>query len=150
MQKAPLECKSRSAFLLYLILVNAQTILLSVKKMKTQSKSDYSDYSSMSAKSPSSKTFHLLYLDETMIAQKLFQERYRQAKLSFNIAVGLTGAISIFSILVALSVCTGNIPAATATTVMGLTSGVISRRLLDLSIDANRRLDETTREFLDE
>jgi hypothetical protein len=118
--------------------------------MKTQSKSDYSDYSSMSAKSPSSKTFHLLYLDETMIAQKLFQERYRQAKLSFNIAVGLTGAISIFSILVALSVCTGNVTAATATTVMGLTSGVISKRLLDLSIDANRRLDETTREFLDE
>lgn len=124
--------------------------LIKSNSMKITSKSDYSDYSSFPPKSPSSKTFQHLDVYETWITQKLFQERHRQAKLSFNVAVGLTGAITILSIAVAVSVCTGNIPAATATTFVGLTSGVTSKRLLDISDDANKRLDETAKEFLDE
>jgi|GEM_PF-3761752 len=119
--------------------------------MKPPQKSDYVDYNSNPGKPPVSKSFQPLHWNETRMAEKLFQERHRQAKLSFNIAIGLTGAISILSIAVAVSVCNGNVPTATATAAMGLTTaGIASKWLFDLSDNANRRLDETAREFLDE
>jgi hypothetical protein len=82
------------------------------------------------------------------IQEKWFVERHRQAKQSFNVAVGLTGAVGVLGIAVAISVCTGNLPAATATTVMGITSGVASKRLFKLSSEANERFDEIARELL--
>jgi hypothetical protein len=118
--------------------------------MRRTLKSDYSDYNSSTAKLPLGNTFEPLCLDKTLIANKQYQERYRQAKLGFNSAVSLTVATSILSIAVAVSVCMGNVPAATATAVMGITCGVNSKRLFDISNDANKRLDETAREFLDE
>jgi hypothetical protein len=84
------------------------------------------------------------------IAFHWFQERSRQAKLSFNVAVGLAGATAILSFTFAVSVCTGKISQATAAAGLGLTSGAVSVYCFKLSDDANKRLDEAAKELLDD
>jgi hypothetical protein len=84
------------------------------------------------------------------IASQWFRERSRQARLSFNVAVGLAGATTILSLTFAVSVCTGKISEATAAAGLGLTSGAVSAYCFKLSDDANKRLDATAKELLEE
>lgn len=84
------------------------------------------------------------------IALYWFQERSRQAKLSFNVATCLAGATAILSFTFAVTVCTGKISQATAAAGLGLTSGAVSAYCFKLSDDANKRLDEAARELLDD
>jgi hypothetical protein len=83
------------------------------------------------------------------ISRRWYQLRSHHANVSFNLAIGLTTATAIFSIVTAVSVCMGNIPAVVATTAVGLTTGVATTRLFKLSDDANKRLDATAKELLD-
>ncbi|MEH2423801.1 MAG: hypothetical protein V7K48_23705 [Nostoc sp.] len=76
-----------------------------------------------------------------------FKERSRQAKLSFNVAVGLAGTTAALSIALALSVAVGKISVAT---IAGLsTSGAVSAYCFKLSENANKQLDETVQKLLD-
>jgi hypothetical protein len=84
------------------------------------------------------------------IAIQWFQERRRQAKASFNATISLWTLTAAFSIGVAVSVCMGNMPAAVATTAVGLTTGAATTRLFKLSDDANKKLDATAKELLDD
>ncbi|NJL65333.1 MAG: hypothetical protein HC903_30595 [Methylacidiphilales bacterium] len=84
------------------------------------------------------------------IASQWFRERSRQAKLSFNVAVSLAGATTMLSLTFAVSVCMGKISEATAAAGLGLTSGAVSAYCFKLSDDANKRLDATAKELLEE
>jgi hypothetical protein len=84
------------------------------------------------------------------IAMHWFKERSRQAKISFNIAVGLAAATTVLSIATAISVCTGKISEATGAAGLGLTSGAVSAYCFKLSDDANKRLDAAAKELLDD
>jgi putative Mn2+ efflux pump MntP len=85
-----------------------------------------------------------------IIASHWYQERYRQAQLSFNVAVCLAGATTILSLVFAVSMCMSKISEATAAAGLGLTSGAISTYCFKLSDDANTRLDATAKELLEE
>ncbi|KAB8314146.1 hypothetical protein SD81_039810 [Tolypothrix campylonemoides VB511288] len=84
------------------------------------------------------------------IATQWYEERSRQASASFNLAIGLATATVIFGIATAVSVCMNNVSVAAATTAVGLTSGVASKRLFKLYDDTNTKLDDVAKELLDE
>ncbi|MBD2777136.1 TRADD-N-associated membrane domain-containing protein [Iningainema tapete] len=84
------------------------------------------------------------------IATQWYEERSRQARTSFNIAIALATATVIFGITAAVSVCTKNVPIATATAVVGLTSGVASKRLFQIYDNTNKKLDDVAKELLDD
>jgi predicted transcriptional regulator len=79
-----------------------------------------------------------------------FRERRRQAKISFNVAVSLAGIAALLSIVFASAVCMKKISEATAAAALGLTSGAVSAYCFKLSDDANKRLDATAKELLDD
>lgn len=82
-------------------------------------------------------------------SKQWFKERSRQAKLSFNIAVGLAGTTAALSIVLTLSVALGKLP---VTAIAGLGSifgaGAVSAYCLKLSQHANKQLDATAKELL--
>jgi len=84
------------------------------------------------------------------IAASWYRERSRQAKVSFNVAVGLAGITALLSVAFAVSVCMEKVSEATAAAGLGLTSGAVSMYCFKLSDDANKRLDATAKELLDE
>jgi multidrug resistance efflux pump len=84
------------------------------------------------------------------IAIQWFKERSRQAKLSFNVAISLAGATAILSILFAISVWTEKTSEATAAGGLGLVSSAVSAYCFKLADDANKRLDITAKDLLDE
>ncbi|MHC5762601.1 TRADD-N-associated membrane domain-containing protein [Nostoc sp.] len=80
-------------------------------------------------------------------SKQWFKERSRQAKLSFNVAVGLAGTTAALSIALALSVAVGKVSVAA---IAGLsTSGAVSAYCFKLSQNANKQLDETVKKLLD-
>lgn len=84
------------------------------------------------------------------ISLQWYQERSRQAKVSFNVAVGFAGTTAFLSIAFAASICMEKISEAAAAAGLGLTSGTVSAYCFKLSDDANKRLDATAKELLDE
>lgn len=82
------------------------------------------------------------------VSSRLHEERHRQTNATFNIAISLAATTAILSVVAATSVWMGNISAAAATTLGGLTSGFASTRLFKLSADANKRLDDLTKQLL--
>ncbi len=84
------------------------------------------------------------------ISLQWYLERSRQAKVSFNVAVGFAGTTALLSIAFAASVCMGKISEATAAAGLGLTSSAVSAYCFKLSDDANKRLDATAKELLDD
>ncbi|MBD2180150.1 hypothetical protein H6S82_05655 [Planktothrix sp. FACHB-1355] len=86
---------------------------------------------------------------ETNFDLYILQERLRQARLSFNLALGLIAistTISIFGIGLLLK---GQISQVTATTAGGLAANVVSVCVLKLTRDANDRLDKMAKELMD-
>jgi hypothetical protein len=87
--------------------------------------------------------------ERTQFASQWFEERRRQAKSSFNIAI-VSAALSVFGGLACVaSLYNGHIPEATATAIMSILSGGSSAHCFKLLDDANKRLDETAKELLD-
>ncbi|MDY7008682.1 MAG: hypothetical protein SWX82_33370 [Cyanobacteriota bacterium] len=82
--------------------------------------------------------------------QIVIQERLRQAKLSFNIAIVLT----VISVAIGLTgtglLLSGKTTEGTATTAGGLASQIVSISLLKMTKDTNERLDKIATEFQDE
>lgn len=75
------------------------------------------------------------------VVNSWYQERSRQAKASFNVAIGLAGTTAVLSIAFAISVVAGKTSEATAAAALGLTSGAVSAYCFKLSDDANKRYD---------
>jgi hypothetical protein len=83
-------------------------------------------------------------------AHLVIQERLRQARLSFNLTLKLT-IVSAFISLVGISLLfSGKVSEGTVTTTGGLTSNIVSIRLLKLTKEANDRLDQMAKDLKDE
>ncbi|OZH53557.1 hypothetical protein AFK68_16840 [Hydrocoleum sp. CS-953] len=82
--------------------------------------------------------------------QMFIKERLRQARLSFNTALGLTIISAIISVTGVGLLLSGKTSEGTATTAGGLASQIVSVSLLKMTQDSNERLDKIATEFLDE
>ncbi len=76
---------------------------------------------------------------------RIYQERLRQAQMSFNLAYGITAASAVVSFIGVLLLSSGNVSVGIPTTASGATSGTISAVWLKLAKDANDRLDKTAK-----
>jgi hypothetical protein len=74
-----------------------------------------------------------------------YQERLRQARVSFNLALIATAASAGISFTGVALLFTGNMPAGGTTTAGGITFSTVSARWLKLAKDANDRLDSAAR-----
>jgi hypothetical protein len=88
--------------------------------------------------------------DPKNISQHWYEERARETKASFNLAISLAAATAIFGLVAGGSLCTGNVSATAATTAATLVSGVASRRAFKLYEQASQSLDEAARTLLDD
>ncbi|MGB3508561.1 MAG: hypothetical protein WBA93_04850 [Microcoleaceae cyanobacterium] len=86
----------------------------------------------------------------TTMEQLVIKERLRQAKLSFNIALGLTIISAIISVAGVALLLSGKTSEGAATTAGGLSAKVVSVGLLKMTKDTNERLDKIATEFKDE
>ncbi len=82
--------------------------------------------------------------------QMVIKERLRQARLSFNIVLGLTIISAIISVIGIGFLLSGKTSEGTATTAGGLASKIVSISLLKITKDSNERLDKIATEFQDE
>ncbi len=83
-------------------------------------------------------------------SNSIHQERLRQARVSFNLAFGLTAASGLISFVGVLLLFSGSVSAGTVTTVGAITAGTVSASCLRLAKDANERLNETAKALKDE
>jgi|GEM_PF-3080274 len=74
------------------------------------------------------------------------QERLRQARLSFNVALAITTLSAAIGLTGIGLLLWGKVPEGVVTTTAGLTSNLVSRRCLRLTREANDRLDRITSE----
>lgn len=84
------------------------------------------------------------------ISENWYQERIRETKASFNLAIALAATTAIFGLVASVSLVAGNISATTATTAASLVSGVASRRSFKLYEKASQSLDEAARTLLED
>jgi hypothetical protein len=81
-----------------------------------------------------------------MISSKsIHQERLRQARVSFNLAFGLTAASALISFIGVILLFSGNVSIETVTAVGAVSAGTVSASCLRLAKDANNRLNETAK-----
>ncbi|NET56804.1 MAG: hypothetical protein F6K47_11755 [Symploca sp. SIO2E6] len=73
----------------------------------------------------------------------IYKERLRQAKASFNMAVGLTAISAIIGFTGALLIFSGNVSTGVAMTRVATTSGTVSVSWLKFAKNANDRLNKT-------
>ncbi|MEQ8462563.1 TRADD-N-associated membrane domain-containing protein [Coleofasciculus sp. E1-EBD-02] len=83
------------------------------------------------------------------ISRQWYQERAREAKASFNLAISLATATAVFGIIAAGSLCIGNVSATVATTAAGIVSGSVSGIAFKLYEKTSQSLDDAARELLD-
>jgi hypothetical protein len=84
------------------------------------------------------------------ISEDWYQERIRETKASFNLAISLAATTAIFGLGAGVSLVAGNVSVTTATTAASIVSGVASRRAFKLYEKASKSLDETARKLLDD
>jgi hypothetical protein len=90
-------------------------------------------------------------LDGTIISPNhIYNEWLRQARVSFNLAYGLTAVNAIIALFGVLLTFSGNVSASAATATGGLSSGAVSACWLKLCKDSNKRLEETAKFLEDE
>ncbi len=89
-------------------------------------------------------------LKDNDISQQWYQERAREIKTSFNLAIALAATTSIFGFVAAGSLFLGNVSATTATTAAGIISGVATRRTFKLYEQASQSFDEAVKVLLDD
>ncbi|MBW4565902.1 MAG: hypothetical protein KME32_33445 [Mojavia pulchra JT2-VF2] len=78
-------------------------------------------------------------------SNSIHQERLRQARVSFNLAFGLTAASGLISFVGVILLFSGNVSVGTVTAVGAVTAGTVSSSCLRLAKDANNRLNETAK-----
>lgn len=84
------------------------------------------------------------------ISKQWYQERDREVKTSFNLAIGLAVTTAVFSFVAAGSLFLGNVSATAATTAVGIVSGVATRRTFKLYEQASQSFDEAVKVLLDD
>jgi hypothetical protein len=85
------------------------------------------------------------------ISKQWYQERAREIKTSFNLAIALAATTAIFGFVAAGSLFLGNnVSATAATTAAGIVSGVATRRTFKLYEQASQSFDEAVKVLLDE
>jgi hypothetical protein len=88
--------------------------------------------------------------DYPEMERDVIQERLRQAKFSFNVTIGLkilNACIIFLSIVLLFS---GKVTEGSVATAGGLTSNIVSVRLLKFTKETNDRLDRLAKEFKDD
>jgi putative Mn2+ efflux pump MntP len=83
------------------------------------------------------------------IFKQWYQERARESKASFKLALGLATTTGIFGLVAGVSLCIGNVSATAATTAAGLVSGVASHRAFKLYEQVSQSLDDAAKTLLD-
>ncbi|WP_256091381.1 hypothetical protein [Nostoc sp. KVJ20] len=78
-------------------------------------------------------------------SNSIHQERLRQARVSFNLAFGLTAASGLISFVGVILLFSGNVSVGTVTAVGAVTAGTVSGSCLRLAKDANNRLNDTAK-----
>jgi hypothetical protein len=84
------------------------------------------------------------------ISKQWYQERARETKASFNLAIALAATTAAFGLVAAGSLFLGNVSATAATTAAGIVSGVTTRRTFKLYEQASQSLDEAVKVLLDD
>ncbi len=87
--------------------------------------------------------------NDNEIPKQWYQERARETKASFNLAIGLAATTAIFGLVAAGSLFLSNVSATAATTAAGIVSGVASRRAFKLYEQASQSFDEAAKVLLD-
>lgn len=93
-------------------------------------------------------TNHPEKLHRDDIFEQWYQERARQTKISFNLAIALGATTGVFGFVIAGSVFLGNVSATAATTAAGIVSGVATRRTFKLYEQASQSFDEAAKILL--
>jgi hypothetical protein len=78
--------------------------------------------------------------------QEVMEERLRQARLSFNLTLVLTAVSAAISVVGVGLLFAGKVPEGSVTTAGGLSSNLVSVRLLRLTKETNDRLDKMAHE----
>lgn len=78
---------------------------------------------------------------------QIYRERRRQARVSFDLALGITAASAFVSVVGAVQLLIGNIPEGSLTASSGVGASVLCFRFAK---DANDRLDKLAAELRDE
>ncbi len=78
--------------------------------------------------------------------REFMEERLRQARLSFNLTLGLTAVSAFISVVGVGLLFAGKVPEGSVTTAGGLSSNLVSVRLLRLTKETNDRLDKMAHE----
>jgi nitrate reductase gamma subunit len=81
---------------------------------------------------------------------QICQERIRQAKLAFNLSVAFVGTSAVIAIIGIVFLLAGRISQGAYAAIGGLASTAVGSRCVQLSREANDRLDRLTRESDDE
>jgi len=84
------------------------------------------------------------------ISKQWYQERARETKVSFNLAITLAATTAVFCFVAAGSLVLGKISTTAATTVAGIASGVAARRTFKLYEQASQSFDEAVKVLLDD
>jgi hypothetical protein len=84
------------------------------------------------------------------ISKQWYQERARETKASFNLAIGLAATTALFGFIAAGALFLGNVSATAATTAAGIVSGLATRRTFQLYEQASQRFDEAAKALLDD
>jgi len=90
-----------------------------------------------------------MYNDNDIFKQ-WYQERDRETKASFNLAITLAATTAVFGFVAAGSLFLGNISATAATTAAGIVSGVTTRRTFKLYEQTSKSLDEVVKVLLED
>lgn len=88
--------------------------------------------------------------DSSTMERDVITERLRQARLSFNLTIKLTIVSAFISLTGILLLFAGKVSEGTVTTAGGLTSNIVSVRLLKLTKESNDRLDRMAKDFNDD
>jgi len=89
-------------------------------------------------------------MDKQIQANSIYKEQLRQARLSFNLAFGLTAVSTIIGFAGVLLMFSGRVSAGVVTTAGAATSGTVSASWLKLTKETNDRLDDTAKFLEDE
>jgi hypothetical protein len=81
---------------------------------------------------------------------RIYQERIRQAKLGFNLSIIFVGASAVFTLIGVVFLLAGHISQGAHATLAGLTSTAVGGHCVQLSREANDRLDRLAHELNDE
>ena len=87
------------------------------------------------------------HLPPSRPTDSFLQERIRQARLSFNLSAGFVGLSATATLAGIILLLSGNLSQGSYATLGGLTSTAVGHRCMQLSREANDRLDRITYNF---